>query len=41
MKTRPLGKTGLQVAELALGGLFVSAFGAEYDFISALKICLI
>lgn len=31
MKTRPLGKTGLQVTELALGGLFVSSYGGEYD----------
>jgi len=31
MKTRPLGKTGLQVSELALGGLFVSSVGGEYD----------
>jgi aryl-alcohol dehydrogenase-like predicted oxidoreductase len=30
MKTRPLGKTGLQVTELALGGLFVSSYGGEY-----------
>ena len=29
MKTRPLGKTGLQVSELGLGGLFISSFGAE------------
>ena len=31
MKTRTLGKTGLQVSELALGGLFVSSVGGEYD----------
>ncbi len=31
MKTRPLGKTGLQVSELALGGLFVSSYGAAYE----------
>lgn len=31
MKTRPLGKTGLQVTELALGGLFVSSYGGEYE----------
>jgi aryl-alcohol dehydrogenase-like predicted oxidoreductase len=31
MKTRPLGKTGIQVTELALGGLFVSSYGAAYE----------
>ena len=31
MKQRTLGKTGLQVSELALGGLFVSAFGGEFE----------
>src|SRR6266542_4948264 len=31
MKTRPLGKTGIEVTELALGGLFVSSFGAAYE----------
>jgi len=31
MNTRPLGRTGLQVSELALGGLFVSSVGGEYD----------
>jgi aryl-alcohol dehydrogenase-like predicted oxidoreductase len=31
MKTRPLGKTGLNVSELALGGLFVSSIGGEYE----------
>lgn len=31
MKTRPLGKTGLQVSELGLGGLFVSSYGSGYD----------
>ena len=30
MKKRVLGKTGFEVSELALGGLFVSSFGAEY-----------
>jgi len=31
MKTRFLGKTGLEVSELALGGLFVASwFGREY-----------
>jgi aryl-alcohol dehydrogenase-like predicted oxidoreductase len=29
MKVRPLGRTGLQVSELGLGGLFVSEFGGE------------
>jgi len=31
MKMRPLGKTGLRVTELSLGGLFVSSYGADYD----------
>ena len=31
MNTRSLGITGLQVSELALGGLFVSSVGGEYD----------
>src|SRR5437016_14425648 len=31
MKQRTLGKTGLQVSELALGGLFVSSFGGEFE----------
>lgn len=31
MKTRLLGKTGLQVSELALGGLFVSRHGASLE----------
>lgn len=31
MKKRPLGKTGLNVTEVSLGGLFVSAWGATYD----------
>ncbi|MCL5998550.1 MAG: aldo/keto reductase [Chloroflexi bacterium] len=31
MKTRPLGKTGLHVSELAMGGLFISSFGAAYE----------
>ena len=31
MKTRTLGKTGLEVSELALGGLFVSSVGGEYE----------
>jgi len=31
MKTRRLGKTGLEVSELSLGGLFISSFGAEYE----------
>ncbi len=31
MKTRPLGKTGLSVSELALGGLFVSSIGGAYE----------
>ncbi len=30
MKLRSLGRTGLQVSELALGGLFVSNFGAAF-----------
>lgn len=31
MKTRVLGRTGLEVSELALGGLFVSSIGGEFD----------
>jgi len=31
MKRRVLGRTGLQVGELGLGGLFVSRFGGEFD----------
>ena len=31
MKKRSLGKTGLQVTELGLGGLFVSSVGGEYE----------
>jgi aryl-alcohol dehydrogenase-like predicted oxidoreductase len=30
MKTRKLGKTGLEVGELSLGGLFVSSWGGEF-----------
>ena len=29
MRYRTLGKTGLKVSELGLGGLFISSFGAE------------
>jgi aryl-alcohol dehydrogenase-like predicted oxidoreductase len=31
MKYRTLGRTGLEVSELAMGGLFVSSFGAEKE----------
>ncbi|MGD0093900.1 MAG: aldo/keto reductase [Planctomycetota bacterium] len=31
MKKRVLGKTGLEVTELSLGGLFVSKIGAQFD----------
>ena len=31
MRTRRLGKTGLQVSEMSLGGLFLASFAAEYD----------
>lgn len=31
MKNRTLGKTGLQVSPLALGGLFVSSVGADFE----------
>ena len=31
MKKRALGKTGLEVTELSLGGLFVSKWGAKFD----------
>ncbi len=29
MRTRPLGRTGLDISELSLGGLFVASFAAE------------
>jgi aryl-alcohol dehydrogenase-like predicted oxidoreductase len=31
LKKRILGRTGLEVSELSLGGLFISSFGAERD----------
>lgn len=31
MKSRQLGKTGLQVSELAAGGLFLSSYGGEFE----------
>jgi aryl-alcohol dehydrogenase-like predicted oxidoreductase len=31
MKTRVLGRTGLQVSELSLGGLFVSSVGGDFE----------
>src|SRR5438067_641531 len=31
MKKRTLGRTGIEVSELALGGLFVSSYGGDYD----------
>ncbi len=31
MKTRPLGRTGLKVSELGLGGLFISSYGSEFQ----------
>jgi aryl-alcohol dehydrogenase-like predicted oxidoreductase len=31
MKTRQLGKTALQVSELAAGGLFLSSYGGEFE----------
>ena len=31
MKKRILGRTGIEVTELSLGGLFVSSFGADYE----------
>src|SRR5512142_3339134 len=31
MKYRTLGRTGLSVSELGMGGLFVSSFGAERE----------
>ena len=30
MKTRVLGRTGLKVSELSLGGLFVSSVGGDF-----------
>ena len=31
MKTRTLGKTGLKVSEIGLGGLYISSRGAEFE----------
>lgn len=31
MKRRPLGKTGLSVSELSMGGFFVSTFGNDFE----------
>jgi aryl-alcohol dehydrogenase-like predicted oxidoreductase len=31
MRYRKLGKTGLEVSELGMGGLFVSSYGAERE----------
>ena len=31
MNTRRLGSTGIEVSELAMGGLFVSSFGTQFD----------
>ncbi|MGB2614493.1 MAG: aldo/keto reductase [Phycisphaerae bacterium] len=31
MKKRRLGRTGIEVSELGLGGLFVSSYGAQYE----------
>jgi aryl-alcohol dehydrogenase-like predicted oxidoreductase len=31
METRVLGKTGLRVSELSLGGLFISSYGSEFE----------
>ncbi len=31
MQMRTLGRTGLQVSELSLGGLFISKFGGDFD----------
>jgi aryl-alcohol dehydrogenase-like predicted oxidoreductase len=31
MKNRTLGRTGLEVSELALGGLFVSHYGGAFE----------
>lgn len=31
IRQRPLGKTGLSVSEISLGGLFVASFGAAFD----------
>ena len=30
MRMRPLGKTGMEVSELSLGGLFVSSHGGAF-----------
>src|SRR5688500_13680038 len=35
MNQRVHGRTGLQVSELALGGLFVSSYGSQYEEASA------
>ena len=31
MRLRPLGKTGIEVSELSLGGLFVSSHGGAFE----------
>lgn len=31
IRQRPLGKTGINVSEISLGGLFVASFGAAFD----------
>jgi aryl-alcohol dehydrogenase-like predicted oxidoreductase len=40
MKSRTLGKTGIEVSELALGGLFVSSIGGEFEAAKAPCIAL-
>jgi aryl-alcohol dehydrogenase-like predicted oxidoreductase len=39
MRYRTLGRTGLQVSELAMGGLFVSSVGGEYEQGRAAALC--
>jgi aryl-alcohol dehydrogenase-like predicted oxidoreductase len=41
MKTRLLGKTGLRVSELGLGGLFISSHGSKFEQARAAILCAV
>jgi len=34
MKQRTLGKTGIEVSELGLGGLFISELGGDFEHVT-------